>query len=715
VASPFLSEEESKESKAHALLIGIDCYLPNRLPSGGNYPSLGGCVSDINRIEDFLIKELALPSVNISKLTSTISDDTGRPKEAKNEWPTYKNIVLGFKQIMERAQQGDQILVYYSGHGGRAKTAYPMLKGKEGIDEALVPIDIGNSEARYLRDLELAHLLNEMAKKEILVTIVLDSCHSGGATRGITSAAVRGISTIDETNRPTDSMVATEDQLIRTWSELYGTRSMSTRNVELGSGWLPESKQIILLAACRANEFAIEDNFDGIRSGVLTYYLLESFRTQKILGLSYKKLHNIILAKIHARYPSQTPILEGDTSRAIFGIRELSHGAAVNVTQVDNQNNEMRLNTGNSQGIGEGSTFAIYPIGTNNFDEVHKRLAIAEVTKSKSTESWAKVIERFGQATIDVGAQAVLLNFGRMDLVKKVGIPKVDRTGLQFSTDQIRALEGIRDKILKMDKGFVRLAEEDEAPDYQISLNLKNEYEIWDSAGRNIPNLNPPLKISGTDASELLLQRLVHLARYSNIQRIDNDDQNSALKNILDVNLFQYREDHQLKDDSSLRPVTSKGNVNLITIGEKMILRIRNRSSNVLNVTALDLQPDWGISQIVPDDDFSDFETLEPNTFKDISLEASLPAGYKEGKDMIKIFATVEPTSFLWLKLPSLDQVSLARSFATRQPRGGNALETLMMALTDESQVTMKTRNLNKYKSANSDWAVTQLEIHVMQ
>jgi hypothetical protein len=302
-----------------------------------------------------------------------------------------------------------------------------------------------------------------------------------------------------------------------------------------------------------------------------------------------------------------------------------------------------------------------------------------------------------------------------MDLVKKVGMPKVDRTGLQFSTDQIHALEGIRDKILKMNKGFVRLAEENEAPDYQIWLNLKNEYEIWDSAGRNIPNLNPPLKISGTDASELLLQRLVHLAKYSNIQRMDNDDQNSALKNILDVNLFQYREDHQLKDDSSLQPVTSKGNVNLVTIGEKMILRIRNRSSNVLNVTALDLQPDWGISQILPDDDFGDFETLEPNTFKDIALEAALPAGYKKGKDMIKIFATVEPTSFQWLKLPSLDQVSLARSFATRQPRGGNALETLMMALTDESQVTMKTRNLNKYKSANSDWAVTQLEIHVMQ
>jgi hypothetical protein len=203
------------------------------------------------------------------------------------------------------------------------------------------------------------------------------------------------------------------------------------------------------------------------------------------------------------------------------------------------------------------------------------------------------------------------------------------------------------------------------------------------------------------------------LAKYSNIQRIDNDDQNSPLKNILDLNLFQYREDHQLKEDSSLRPVMNKGNVNLVAIGEKMILRIRNSSSKVLNVTVLDLQPDWGISQILPDDDFADFETLEPGAFKDITLEATLPAGYKEGKDLIKVFATVEPTSFQWLKLPSLDQVSLARSITARKPRGGNALETLMMALTDETQLTMKTRNLNKIKSANSDWAVSQVEIHV--
>ena len=51
-----MSESIAQKSKLHAVLIGIDCYLPNRLPDGGYYPNLGGCVRDINHVEDFLNK-----------------------------------------------------------------------------------------------------------------------------------------------------------------------------------------------------------------------------------------------------------------------------------------------------------------------------------------------------------------------------------------------------------------------------------------------------------------------------------------------------------------------------------------------------------------------------------------------------------------------------------------------------------------------------------
>ena len=84
-----------------------------------------------------------------------------------------------------------------------------------------MPTDIGNSEARYLRDVEMYYLLKAMVDKGLEVTVVLDSCHSGGATRGLGGAATRGIASIDTTPRPTVSLVAPAAELL---ADLAGRR-----------------------------------------------------------------------------------------------------------------------------------------------------------------------------------------------------------------------------------------------------------------------------------------------------------------------------------------------------------------------------------------------------------------------------------------------------------------------------------------------------------
>src|SRR4051812_4834423 len=56
-------------SDLYALLIGIDHYLPNTMPDGSSYPTLGGCVRDINHVEAFLKQKFQLPDQRILKLT----------------------------------------------------------------------------------------------------------------------------------------------------------------------------------------------------------------------------------------------------------------------------------------------------------------------------------------------------------------------------------------------------------------------------------------------------------------------------------------------------------------------------------------------------------------------------------------------------------------------------------------------------------------------
>jgi hypothetical protein len=257
----------------YALLIGIDFYLPGQLPGGIYYPNLGGCVRDIAHVADFLKKRMNLAESQILSLTAT---NTGEPKppEDTGRWPTYENMIAAFEQLMDRTQPGDHIYVHYSGHGGRTPTLVPEKKGADGKDEALVPMDIHQSDARYLRDIELAFLFQRMVRKGIRLAVVLDSCHSGGAVRGVGDVAVRGIGRVDTTQRPGDSLIASVHDLAEAWGDLTGR---ATRDVSLASGWLPEPEGYLLLAACRPTESAYEYAFSGgERNGALTYWLLDT-------------------------------------------------------------------------------------------------------------------------------------------------------------------------------------------------------------------------------------------------------------------------------------------------------------------------------------------------------------------------------------------------------------------------------------------------------
>ena len=55
----------------HALLIGVNCCLPNLLPGGGTYRILNGCVRDITHVEAYLRTALGVPTDCITRLTST--------------------------------------------------------------------------------------------------------------------------------------------------------------------------------------------------------------------------------------------------------------------------------------------------------------------------------------------------------------------------------------------------------------------------------------------------------------------------------------------------------------------------------------------------------------------------------------------------------------------------------------------------------------------
>jgi hypothetical protein len=637
-------------SNLYALLIGISSYLPNRLPGGNTYRNLSGCVRDISQMEEFLKGRRGVPTEHILKLTAT-SADTGRLCEPPTRWPTYENMVAAFRQLTQMAKPGEQVYIHYSGHGGRARTLLPDLKAQNGIDEVLVPFNIGSPDARYLRDVELAYLLQEMRKKDLLVTLVLDCCHSGGATRGERDQAVRGLGSVDTTPRLKESLVASQEALARTWLDLQADSILATTR---SSGWLPRPQGYVLLAACLSYEKAYEYAFDGRqKNGVLTYWLLDCLQRIKP-GFTYKQLHDTVVAKVHGRFARQTPQLEGDANRIVFTSEQAQSQYAVTVMRKDTSNKRVLINAGQVHPLAKGAKFAIFPSGIINPEEDAARLAVVSVTQLGATDSWAAITRSPHDNPIEEGMRAVLLDPGSDTLRSTVSLYLQD--ALPPSIDQHRALQRLEAALQSDGLGLVRLANDYSQADYQVTINTNAEYIIGDRSGQILPNLRPKLHIADSTAPVQVVQRLVHLTMYRNVESLRNTDFQSPLTDKLAIEILGKQRDYTPMDPLQLQPFNTQEEIPLLEVGEWLFLSITNNAPSALNIAVLNLGPDWSISQVPLFGGDIYFVSFDPGQHHIIPFLVDLPRGYRLAKQVIKIFGTRGTTSFRWLELPSLDQ-----------------------------------------------------------
>ncbi|MEG4321362.1 MULTISPECIES: caspase family protein [unclassified Microcoleus] len=637
-----MTDKSEQTPNIYALLIGIDGYKPNRF-----YKNLKGCVRDINLVASYLLKTLNIPSERIFKLTSP-NPEVAETIETKDPEPTYENIVAKFDAITEIAKQGEQVYIHYSGHGGRAATIYPQLRGQGQFDEALVPMDIGEDKSRYLRDLEFITLLKRMTDKGLVVTVVLDSCHSGGETRGEYSD-IRGGDSDDNSQRRTDSLVASEEELIRNWGLTGGT----ARNATPG-GWFPQLSEYVVLAACRPSELAYEYAFNGTeRQGALTYWLLDTLANRSS-ELTYQLLYDRIYAKVQGQFQTQSPMLFGEGNRQVFGSDRTEYHYTVHVIKVDPAEKRVLLDAGRAQGIGKGAQFAIYPLGTTDFNQ--KELAIVEVTEDITVvNAWA-VIEPDSLpvgSKVEAGAPAVMLA-APIELIQRVRLFfKQEDTGdrklppnqvlpPEILKIQAEALAAIKSAIPHVGKGWVELVSEGQAEQYQVAITKDGEYEICDPSGEPFENLRPHLKVNEPNAPEKVVKRLIHLAKYQAAEVLKNT---SALTNKLIVQLA----------DENKNPLADP-TTQTLKEAERTYLHIKNDSPQDLSVVVLDFQSNWAIDQLDIFGDGAEFATFSPGAEELIPIKFSLPNGYKEGQDILKVFAVANKSAkFHWLKLPPLD------------------------------------------------------------
>jgi metacaspase-1 len=233
-------------SRKLALLVGINQYRTQPLE---------GCLNDVDLQRNLLIHRFGFNPKDILVLPDAQA--------------TRQGILTAFDEhLIKQAKPGDVVVYHYSGHGSRIFDPNPIVvePGKDGLNGTFVPVD-GNLPAGYpevggtVQDI-MGHTLFLLMSglKTENVTVVLDSCFAGGATR---DARIR-------------SRDGGKNVLVSADEKTYQQKWLSRLNMspeDFVRGYRAGVARGVVLAATAPDQEAREVNINGFKAGIFSYLL----------------------------------------------------------------------------------------------------------------------------------------------------------------------------------------------------------------------------------------------------------------------------------------------------------------------------------------------------------------------------------------------------------------------------------------------------------
>jgi hypothetical protein len=299
-----------------------------------------------------------------------------------DEGATREKMLAAIRQIVAISGPQDTIYFHYSGHGSQVED----LNGDEedGLDETLVPQDGRTNGVRDIVDDELDDIFANLRTHNVIV--VLDSCHSGTATR---SFDIRARSV------PQDKRI-----------DLYktGVTAMTKRGIT------PLKKaRLVAIGAAADDEEALDGPVDGYYHGFFSYAWARALTAanndatpREIFAVVVQELGRLQAA--FGRITMPEPQLEGPpesldqplfamSSRAQVSTPDQagieSSGARVAWLNAEpTPGREIILVRGTTLGATPGSTWAVYPPGEKSFTAGGAR-AVATVVQLSGQDARA--------------------------------------------------------------------------------------------------------------------------------------------------------------------------------------------------------------------------------------------------------------------------------------------------------------------------------------
>lgn len=205
VLSFAVSNMQVAAQTQRALLIGINIYQPEgtqaQHPPGcaygrcelGHFENLDGAVNDALAMADILTSpKFAFPAENVVLLTNP---SPPKPRSGVVVLPAAQTTRDGIlaamqKYLVDAPRRGDTVVLHVASHGSlrtnsKGNKLTVLVNGQYvHADSTLVPADAYKG-GYDVRDREMTRIFNAALDKGVHLTVIFDSCHSGGISRGI--------------------------------------------------------------------------------------------------------------------------------------------------------------------------------------------------------------------------------------------------------------------------------------------------------------------------------------------------------------------------------------------------------------------------------------------------------------------------------------------------------------------------------------------------
>ena len=333
----------SSGNRKLALLVGINNYQ--------NVTNLQGAITDI-----YLQKELLVHRFGFNPQDVLLVSDESDIK------PTREGILQAFEEhLIDRAKPGDTVVYHFSGHGSQVSEADSSLGNN--LNSTFVPSD------RYIEQTGQQSTVSDITGKTLFLlmsaietdnlTVVLDSCYSGGGKRG---------------NLTVRSIEGGEDYLPSSLEREYQQKWLSELKLspqELEQRRKNSIAKGVVIASASENQIAAEAYLDGFVTGAFTYlmtqYLWQETSPSKVDNL-VTNVSRSISNSFSSNQKPEFEVLAGsgnDTQPIYFSDRSVPPAEAV-ITQVNGNSVDFWLGGVSPQALAAFNRDAVFQLVDND-------------------------------------------------------------------------------------------------------------------------------------------------------------------------------------------------------------------------------------------------------------------------------------------------------------------------------------------------------------